>query len=76
MLRLLTVTASKVTDAAPPGSTLSGLVESDCPSTLSRIVLLLTGRSVRLTTPAVTTTRSWLENVERASETADTLMLA
>ncbi|MNC88375.1 hypothetical protein D3C83_41840 [compost metagenome] len=51
----------------------SGLVATGMPPTSSVIVWPLTGRSVRLVSPAVTVTRSWLENDDRASDAAVTL---
>ena len=54
----LIVTGSNVTDAEPPGSTLSGLFATGRPAVSSAMLLPDTDRSVRLVTTAVTVSRS------------------
>ena len=75
MLRPPASTGSNSTDWVPPGSRSTGLLPCLMPFTSSAIVVPFTAVSDRLITPAFTATRSWPENVERASDTAVTLTL-
>ena len=72
MLAAPTVTGSNVIDAEPDASTASGCVCTGRPPISSDNWPPVSDRMLRLTTTAVTATRSWFENVDRANDTAVT----